>query len=172
MDHGGIPMGATVGKAGYNMTFVIAYLRDFALTYHLLGESFEAFAPWSKLPTVIEATKQKIREEHNARCLPGIPFVGCRVTQLYHDGACLYFYLCFNIENVEDPSRIFSEIEHVARREILAQGGNLSHHHGIGKVRASFLKESTASEHKRILASLKQSIDPDNIFAARSGLFS
>jgi alkyldihydroxyacetonephosphate synthase len=170
-DHGGILLGAEVGKAGYDMTFMIAYLRDFALTYHFLGESFETFAPWSKVGSVIEKTKRRLKLEHETRCLPGKPFVGCRVTQLYQDGVCLYFYFCMNTENVKDASHVFSEIEHAARCEILKQGGNLSHHHGIGKVRAAFLQASVTPAYTRIVESVKESMDPQNIFAAANGLF-
>lgn len=170
-DHGGTLLGPSIGKAGYDMTFMIAYLRDFAMTYHFLGESFETFAPWSKVSNIVNQTKAKIRQEHEARCLPGNPFVGCRVTQLYHDGACLYFYICINTENVKDASRVFHEIEQIARTEILLQGGSLSHHHGIGKVRADLLQEATSEDFKKIVCSVKESIDPHNIFAARNGLF-
>jgi len=170
--HGGISLGSRVGQSGYGLTFMIAYLRDFAMTYGLLGESFETFAPWSKVENIINNTKKKIEDEHRARCLPGNPFVGCRVTQLYHDGACLYFYLCMSTENVNDASKVFSEIEHVARAEIIKQGGSLSHHHGIGKVRAKLLRRTTTPAFQEIVSGVKTSLDPTNIFGAGNGLFS
>ncbi|CAB9514315.1 Alkyldihydroxyacetonephosphate synthase, peroxisomal [Seminavis robusta] len=170
-NRGGFLLGPRIGKAGYDLTFLIAYLRDFAMTYHFLGESFETFAPWSKVADIIDSTKRRVILEHEARCLPGNPFVGCRVTQLYHDGACLYFYVCINTENVANASHVFCEIEHAARCEILQHGGSLSHHHGIGKVRARLLHESGSPVYKSILGSVKETMDPDNIFAARNGLF-
>ena len=169
--YGGIQLGARVGKAGYDLTFMIAYLRDFAMTYHFLGESFETFVPWSKVDRVIEKTKERIRSEHQNRSLPGVPFIGCRVTQLYHEGACLYFYFCMNTGNVKNASHVFSEIEHAARSEILNEGGSLSHHHGVGKVRAGFLKDTSTPAFQTIVANVKESLDPDNIFAAGNGLF-
>jgi alkyldihydroxyacetonephosphate synthase len=169
--HGGIRLGPSVGRAGYEMTFMIAYLRDFAMTYHFLGESFETFAPWSKVEAIVHATKECIIKEHTARCLPGVPFVGCRVTQLYHEGVCLYFYLCMNFEKVGSASQVFSQIERAARSEILLHGGSLSHHHGIGKVRSSFLDEINSPALQGAMKSVKQGMDPDNIFAARNGAF-
>jgi alkyldihydroxyacetonephosphate synthase len=169
--HGGISLGSEVGRATYDMTFMIAYLRDFAMTYHFLGESFETFAPWSQVETIIHATRERICKEHEARFLPGKPFVGCRVTQLYHEGACLYFYFCMNFENVSSASSVFSEIERAARAEILSHGGSLSHHHGVGKVRSSFLGEIDSDAHQRVMQSLKRGIDPENIFGARNGTF-
>jgi alkyldihydroxyacetonephosphate synthase len=141
------------------------------MTYHVLGESFETFVPWSKVKDVIRLTKERIRNEHAARYLPGKPFIGARITQLYHEGACLYFYFCMNFENVDNASHVYSEIEHAAREEILAQGGSLSHHHGLGKVRASYLKDIDSPPLLEAMKSVKQGIDPDNTFGARNGAF-
>jgi alkyldihydroxyacetonephosphate synthase len=170
--HNGLRLGSRVGQRGYDMTFLIAYLRDFAMTYHFLGESFETFVPWSKIDAVVTATKVRIQQEHASRCLPGKAFVGCRVTQLYHEGACLYFYVSmhFHEENL-NASAVFAEIEHEAREEILKQGGSLSHHHGVGKVRSSFLASIDSKPWQDCKRAMKRAVDPDNIFGARNGPF-
>jgi len=170
--YGGILLGSRVGKAGYDLTYMIAYLRDFAMTYHVLGESFETFSPWSKIESLIAATKERIVSEHTARLLPGVPFVGCRVTQLYHEGVCLYFYMCINFEGFEDrASEIYADLERAARDEILKQGGSLSHHHGLGKLRSAFAKKRSSPEFQNVITSIKDSVDEDNVFGARNGLF-
>ena len=169
--NGGVRLGSDVGKSGYELTFMIAYIRDFAMTYHILGESFETFVPWSKVEAVIENTKARIRKEHSDRHLPGQPFVGCRVTQLYHEGACLYFYFCMNFEGIDDASSVYAQIEHAAREELIANGGSVSHHHGAGKVRSSFLKDVNSAPLQDAMKSLKNGIDPTNVFGARNGSF-
>jgi alkyldihydroxyacetonephosphate synthase len=35
-----------------------------------------------------------------------------------------------------EPLKIYSEIEDGAREEIMKCGGSISHHHGVGKLRA------------------------------------
>ena len=170
--HGGIRLGSRVGKGGYDLTFMIAYLRDFAMTYHVMGESFETFVPWSKIDRLIPATKERIRAEHRKLFLPGVPFVGCRVTQLYHEGVCLYFYLCISFDGVQNPSQVYSDIEAAARDEILKHGGSLSHHHGIGKKRSIPLRNRMSRALGETLRGIKVAIDEDNIFGARNGPFS
>jgi alkyldihydroxyacetonephosphate synthase len=170
--HGGFSLGAALGEQGYNFTFLIAYLRDFALTYNFLGDSFESFVPWSRIKTVVDSVKDRIRREHAQRCLPGSPFIGCRVTQLYHEGACLYFYFSMSSANVTNPSRLFLEIEHAAREEILRLGGSLSHHHGIGKARSAFLDDIDSPHWINAKQNLKRALDPDNIFGAQNSGFS
>ena len=169
--YGGFLAGSNHGQAGYDLTFAIAYLRDFAMTYHCLGDSFETFVPWSLLHSLIDLTKNRIRREHEARCLPGKPLISCRVTQLYDEGACVYFYFCMYTEQVLNPSEVFSEIEAAARDEIVKAGGSLSHHHGIGKLRCEFMDKVTPSSLRGVFFDVKKSFDPCNVFGARNGIF-
>jgi len=169
--YGGVLAGERAGKAGYDLTFAIAYLRDFAMTYGCMGESFETFVPWSKVEDLINETKRCIIKEHNARYLPGEALVSCRVTQLYDDGVCVYFYYLMNFEGVQNPVDVYNEIENAARDEILKRGGSLSHHHGVGKLRGKWMETVNSTEVHDIFANLKKGIDPKNIFGARNGTF-
>ena len=169
--HEGILAGPSVGKAGYDLTFAIAYLRDFALNYDIIGESFETFVPWSCINRLVAATKDRVQSEHRQRALPGDPFICSRITQLYDEGVCVYFYFCMQIKGVANPSAVFSEIEHSAREEILSNGGSLSHHHGLGKVRSSFVSQIYSQAYIDTLTAIKNSIDERNVFGARNGAF-
>ncbi|CAC5410102.1 aspS [Mytilus coruscus] len=52
----------------------------------------------------------------------------------------------------------------LAREEILANGGSVSHHHGIGKIRKQFLKQTVGDIGVGTMKAIKNYIDPDNIF--------
>jgi alkyldihydroxyacetonephosphate synthase len=169
--HGGMAGGSENGKRGYQLTFAIAYLRDWVMNHYLLGESFETSVPWSKVESLCENVKQWLFDEHARRGLPGKPFVTCRVTQIYETGACVYFYFAFYFEGVDEPSRVYSEIEHGAREEVLRQGGSLSHHHGVGKLRRSFLPRVASPGVQAWGRSIKDAVDPTNVFGAGNQLF-
>ena len=171
--YGGFLAGADAGQAGYNLTFAIAYLRDFAMQYGCMGESFETFVPWSRLHGLITATKDRIVHEHSKRCLVGNPLVSCRVTQLYDTGVCVYFYYLMNFTGVplERVSEVYAAIEDAARNEIMQQGGSLSHHHGIGKIRGRWMGMVHSRNIQTVLHDLKRSVDPKNVFGARNGSY-
>ena len=42
--------------------------------------------------------------------LPYKPWVSCRVSQIYHTGACVYFYFGFVYRGVENPVDVFEVI--------------------------------------------------------------
>jgi len=48
---------------GYFLTFVIAYLRDFAFEYGFLAESFETSVAWKNVHLLIKNTTQRIIDE-------------------------------------------------------------------------------------------------------------
>eukprot|EP00957_Ditylum_brightwellii_P017591 1325801-Ditylum_brightwellii.AAC.1 len=123
-------MGASIGASGYVLTFAIAYIRDFALANHIVAESFETFVPWSRCRLICEGVKKDVLKAHRARCLPGNPIISYRVTQLYDEGACVYFYMAMYMKGVNEPSKVYSQLEKEARASILQRGGSLSHHHG------------------------------------------
>ena len=171
LQHGGLRTGSKIGKSGYHLTFAIAYLRDFAMTYGFLAESFETFCNWSKVRDLIDGTKECIKREHMTRKLPGTPFISCRVTQLYSEGVCVYFYFCMNFKHVPEPSKVFAEIECVTRQTILDFGGSLSHHHGVGKLRSRFMKNVNSSKLENVLLEMKSAVDPHNTFGCKNGVY-
>jgi alkyldihydroxyacetonephosphate synthase len=162
--HGGMRAGADNGKRGYQLTFGIAYIRDFVMKYHILGESFETSVPWSEALALCANVKRRLAQEYTARKLPGTPFVTCRVTQVYQTGVCVYFYFGFHHKGVSDPCRVYAELERAARDEILRSGGSLSHHHGIGKLRTEFLPRVFSKAALDWSAEVKRAVDPTNIF--------
>ena len=164
--YGGMKGGAENGQRGYQLTFGIAYLRDWILNHFLLAESFETSVSWSDALSLCNNVKRRLREEHRKRNLPGKPFATCRITQVYPTGVCVYFYFAYYFKGVENPSAVFSEIEHAAREEVLRSGGSLSHHHGIGKIRRDFLPQVLSPAMLAWARDIKKAVDPADVFGA------
>jgi len=170
--YGGLDGGSENGKRGYALTFGIAYLRDWILNHYLIAESFETSVPWSRVSELCEGVKQRLRDEHLKRGLPGKPYITCRITQLYEAGAAVYFYFAFYFKGVPgDPSKLYAEIEHAARDEVLRRGGSLSHHHGIGKIRQGFVPRIASAGTRAFALRVKEAVDPSNVFAAENQLY-
>lgn len=165
--HHGFRSGAENGRRGYMLTFGIAYIRDFVLRHHILGESFETSVPWSQAQELVDRVKRRIYRAHDERRLPGRPFVSCRVTQVYDTGCCIYFYLAFYSKGVPDPIRAYHEIEAEAREEVIAAGGSISHHHGVGKLRLAFVSDIMSPAMVCWRERMKVALDPQGIFAAQ-----
>ena len=168
--HKGVIGGPGNGKRGYMLTYAIAYVRDFAAKYQIMGETMETTVPWSKIQEVIDATSEKIVELHKQYNLPGKPYISYRIPQIYHTGVCIYFMLGMSVKGVEKPEEKFGEIEHSLRATIIKHGGSISHHHGVGKLRKDFIPDMLSKTSIDLIKELKQTHDPSNVFGSSNGI--
>jgi alkyldihydroxyacetonephosphate synthase len=161
--------GAENGRRGYSLTFAIAYLRDFFSQFGILGESFETSVPWDRIERVCSAVGQALSSECAARGVAGRPYLSYRVTQTYHAGVCIYFTMALSGRGLADPAEVFHDLEQALRQVILDNGGSLSHHHGVGKIRQEFLPQVHTGPGLDAIRAAKRSVDPRNIFGIRNG---
>jgi len=161
--YGAIPGGEENGQRGYQLTFSIAYLRDIAFHYGVIAESFETSVPWDRVGDLCRNVKDKVIRECRKRGIAN-EYITCRVAQTYDAGACVYFYFAFKYWGIENPVETYEEIEELARDEIIANGGSLSHHHGIGKVRQKWLTKTVSPVGLGMMKAVKNFVDPKNIF--------
>jgi len=62
-------------------------------------------------------------------------------------------------------------VEDAARDEVLASGGSLSHHHGVGKIRKGFMERTLPNMAIDWQAKIKDAIDPNNVFAINNTVY-
>jgi len=166
--HGGLKADEESGRRGYTLTFMIAYLRDIVMDYSFIAESFETSVSYKDALKLCDSVKKKIKDSCLALGVTTPPFVCCRITQLYDTGCAVYFYFAMNYYGLKDPVKAYLEIEQEAREEILRLGGSISHHHGVGKLRAQFLPQCLTPSAMGVLRAIKAELDPKNIFATNN----
>jgi len=163
--HNGLKAGEADGKRGYLMTFVVAYIRDIVMDYYFVAESFETSIPYSKALTMVAAVKKRVKDLGQKWGLEYEPYISARITQLYDTGCAIYFYYGFKYKGLAEPLKAFDDLEHQAREVILENGGSISHHHGIGKLRAPFIPQVLDEANIKMLKAIKVAVDPNNVFA-------
>jgi alkyldihydroxyacetonephosphate synthase len=142
--YNGLAGGSENGMKGYLLTYLIAYVRDFAADYFVVAESFETSCPWSNVSTLCKKVDARIREEAKRdNFTPDSVWTSFRVTQLYETGAAVYVYLALNYRGMsftrDGVVEMYERIEDAARDEVMNCGGAISHHHGVGKIRKRFM---------------------------------
>ncbi|HCR16742.1 MAG TPA: oxidase [Candidatus Latescibacteria bacterium] len=168
---GGINGGESNGRRAYAAIFAIAYLRDFVNRLHILGETFETSVPWNKIHQVTQAVGKELVSQAEHHNIPGKPYLAFRIPQTYHTGVCIYFTMGFYTKGLDDPSGVYHKIEQRLRQVILDNGGSLSHHHGVGKIRKGFLPQIQTQNSMNVMRKAKEAMDPGNIFGAGNGVF-
>jgi alkyldihydroxyacetonephosphate synthase len=127
-----------------------------ALTHKgFVVDTMEIAAPWSRLAQIFESTCATLLAVEHARTAT------CHLSHSYRDGACLYF--TFAAQPVpSDIESTYIALWDAGTRNVVAQGGNLSHHHGIGLNRSRFIAEALGPAHQ-LLVTLKTALDPNGI---------
>mmetsp|Transcript_3750 Transcript_3750/g.6394 ORF Transcript_3750/g.6394 Transcript_3750/m.6394 type:complete len:169 (+) Transcript_3750:1449-1955(+) len=153
---------------------MIAYIRDLCLENNVVAESFETSCPWSKVESLCKNVRQGI---FDAGKIYGMEerdmFISFRITQLYETGAAVYVYFSMNYENM-DMSKvvdIYEDVEHRSREAVLLNGGSISHHHGVGKLRKRFMDRSVTDLNNSLLRGVKSAVDPQNIFSINNTIY-
>jgi alkyldihydroxyacetonephosphate synthase len=117
-------------------------------------DTMEIAAPWSKLDAVYAATTEALRAA-------GASVASCHLSHSYLDGACLYFTFAATPPPSEVESTYLA-LWDAGQRAVLAAGGNLSHHHGVGLNRARFMDEALGPAFD-VLTAVKRALDPNGI---------
>ena len=168
--HGGVLAGESTGKSGYLATMVIAYIRELIFTQNILGETMETAVPWSKINQVKEEASKLIVKLHKEHNLPGKPFFTSRISKVYHTGVCMYNTIAMCYDGVENPEDVFTEIEHIMRENFIENGGSISHHHGVGKLRKDFMSNTISEGSVEMIKGIKKNQDPHNIFGVNNNI--
>ncbi len=118
-------------------------------------DTLEITAPWSALANIFSAVRGALLAVPNTRT------ASCHLSHSYADGACLYFTFAAT-PPADAVEATYVALWDAGQRAVLAAGGNLSHHHGVGLNRARFVPEALGSALP-VLQTLKDALDPHGI---------
>jgi len=129
----------------------------------LVVDTMEISGPWAALPGIYDATCAAIGG------VEGTLAVSAHCIHSYLDGGCLYFTFAGQpvtaSDGTSDPQATdayYRAVWDAGTRAVLAGGGSLSHHHGVGLNRSRFVAEALGGSLD-VLAAVKQTLDPQGI---------
>jgi alkyldihydroxyacetonephosphate synthase len=134
--------------------------NDVSALASLIGNRFvvdtmEVSGPWGALPAVHRATIDALSS------IEGVRAASAHQSHAYTDGACLYFSFAGRPPD-GDRESFYRRCWEAGTRAVLANGGSLSHHHGVGLNRSRFVAEALGSSFE-VLAAAKRALDPNGI---------
>ncbi len=126
----------------------------------LVIDTMEVTGPWSHLDAIYRSTIDAMS------AVDGVLAVSAHQSHAYTDGACLYFTFGAKPPEADsDPTgkdALYRAVWDAGTRSVLANGGSLSHHHGVGLNRARFMPEALGGGFD-VLQAMKQALDPKGI---------
>lgn len=126
-------------------------------------DTMEISAPWAALDAIYDAAIAAIG------AVPGTLQVSAHQSHSYLTGACLYFTFAGAVANpvtepggADEREAFYRAAWDAGTRAVLANGGSLSHHHGVGLNRARFVAEALG-DGLAVFGAVKAALDPEGI---------
>jgi alkyldihydroxyacetonephosphate synthase len=134
--------------------YVKLMTHDDLLGPHAVIDTMEVAGTWSVLRDLYHEIKTRLTDKAD--------IAACHVSHVYGDGACLYFTLASACDSDDQAENVLASWWDTGMRACLDAGGSISHHHGIGRTKAAWLKEELGDWYP-LLVKMKEVFDPKGI---------
>jgi alkyldihydroxyacetonephosphate synthase len=153
-------LGQAAGRSWERSRFRGPYLRDTLMDKGALVETLETAHTWSRLGELHEAVGAAIRDSLAAQGTPGLAFA--HLSHAYPDGASLYFTIIARSLRGEEVEQ-WRRVKRAASEAIVAAGGTITHHHGIGRDHVPYMEAEVGRTGLEALRAVKERLDPAGI---------
>jgi alkyldihydroxyacetonephosphate synthase len=147
-DAGGEDLGEGPGERWFRSRHAVSFKLMPVFERGGFADTMEVAAPWSRVEGLYEAVRAAVRP---------YALVMAHMSHAYPEGSCIYF--SFAGKGDRD---VYDKLWAAALEAVLSAGGTVSHHHGVGqlKARAASVELGAAVEGFR---SLVAELDPEGV---------
>jgi alkyldihydroxyacetonephosphate synthase len=115
---------------------------------------------WSAVPRLYAALTKALSAHAQA--------VGCHLSHLYPSGSSLYFTFLIGGADDRDAEDKYRTAWAQAARSCTAADGTITHHHGVGRLKAPYLAGDLGETGVSVLSRIQAALDPAGIMNPRS----
>ena len=145
--------GEEPGWAWLRHRYAVSYRMSPVFRDGAFVDTMEVAASWERLMDLYHSVREAIGRH---------AVVMAHFSHAYPDGCSIYFTFAGTAADAAAAERTYDAIWRDGLEAATRVGGTISHHHGVGLLKAPYM----AGEHREamaILGALKRSLDPDNI---------
>ena len=146
-------LGEEPGKAWLRKRYDVSFRMSRLIESGTFADTMEIAAPWDRVHAVYERVHAAASKW---------AFVLCHFSHAYAEGCSLYFSFVGSGGTEADMEARYHQLWQAALAAAVKAGGNVSHHHGVGVLKAQALQDSLG-EGRHVLRMLKQRFDPDGV---------
>lgn len=157
---GAVALPEAVGRAWERSRFRTPYLRDDLLEGGWFIETFETFVPWTLVQHVAGDARVAVRSWAGHRGVAA--YVGVHLSHPTIEGTSVYFTVIAPQAPGEEEAA-WEEFKRATAEAVVAAGGTVSHHHGIGRYHRPWVGRSVPHGWLGGLRTLKARWDPNGI---------
>ncbi len=153
---GGIELGSAVGEAWLAERTSTAGLCRVLATPAGIADALEVANVWSRLA----ATYDRMMAAMGDVIGPAGRVYG-HGSHFYHSGGNLYLIFEVQADQPTDVARVYHDVLAAAFNACLAEGGTLTHHHGVGRTKQEWLAREWGPGGVGLWRAVRTAIDPE-----------
>ncbi|HEX8752716.1 MAG TPA: FAD-binding oxidoreductase [Solirubrobacterales bacterium] len=153
-------LGQAAGRSWEHGRYQGPYLRDTLMEMGAMVETLETAHTWSRLGELHDAVSGAIHGSLAEQGTPGLVF--CHLSHAYADGASLYFTFIARSRHGAELEQ-WGSVKRAACEAIVATGGTITHHHGVGRDHAPYMEAEVGAAGLEALRAVKERLDPAGI---------
>lgn len=150
---GGKDLGEEPGRHWLEHRYHVSYNMSPIFRDGAFVDTMEVATSWDRIMDLYHSVREAISQH---------ALVMAHFSHAYPEGCSIYFTFSAHAEGRGQAEKLYDAIWRDGMAATVRAGGTISHHHGIGLLKAPFM----ASEHREamsILNALKKTLDPDDI---------
>ena len=118
-------------------------------------DTMEVAGLWSAVPRLHQDIQQALAAHAQ--------LVGCHLSHLYPSGSSLYFTFLINGTDERAAAATYRQAWDQAAAACTAAGGTITHHHGVGRLKAPYLAAELGPAGTGVLDQIRAALDPAQI---------
>ncbi len=150
---GGEDQGEQPGKNWYRKRYDVSYKMSKVVDNGAFADTMEVAATWDRVLEVYHAVREATAP---------VAFTLCHLSHAYLEGCSLYFSFVASADAGEGITQRYDRLWEVALPAAMRAGATVSHHHGVGLLKAHALQTELGTG-RQLLRGLKRALDPDGI---------
>lgn len=154
IEAGGQSLGREPGETWLKTRYNISFKQPPIFLAGAFNDTMEVATDWDNLMPLYRAVK---------KALEPLAFVMAHFSHAYTDGCSIYFTFAASDETDALSVNKYDDIWHTALSAVQATGATITHHHGVGFSKQSYLFQEYGTL-MRVHKALKQVLDPKGIF--------
>ena len=153
LEMGAEDLGEGPGKSWFVRRYDVSYKMSKVVDAGAFADTMEVATTWDKVMAVYEGVW---------KATAPLAFTLCHFSHAYPEGCSLYFSFVASEASEDAQQARYAQLWEAAMTAAREAGANVSHHHGVGVLKAAALQEELG-EGRKLLAALKKVFDPDGI---------
>jgi alkyldihydroxyacetonephosphate synthase len=121
----------------------------------VIVDTMEVAGLWSAVPRLYDSIRTALSGHAQA--------VACHLSHLYPSGSSLYFTFLITGADDDEAETTYRAAWQQAAHGCGEAGGTITHHHGVGRLKAPFLTQDLGETGAHVLTRIRKALDPAGI---------